>query len=159
MSALAEEFPEVDNRELLARATWVLNTRECYKGYSPMQHALGKSPDECDRMFEAQEAISIRPELLQDGGFQEDAKIRICAEKAFLDEQAKRRLERAERMGKRRDQLFLPGDLVFYWRTQIPHNERGTFQTGKFLGPARVLATETRRDNGELRKGSIVWLY
>lgn len=34
------------------------------------------------------------------------------------------------------------------------------FGSGKFLGPARVLATETRKEpDGSLRAGSIVWLY
>lgn len=83
--------------------------------------------------------------------------MRHRAEKAFLDEQAKRRLERAERMGHRRHQIFLPGDLVYFFRRQVPHTDRGTFQTGRFLGPARVLATETRKEDAQFRPGSVVY--
>ena len=55
---------------------------------------------------------------------------------------------------------FHPGDLVYFWRSQ----ESGQGRTkpgakgGRFLGPARVLATETRRgDDGSSRPGSAVW--
>ena len=33
------------------------------------------------------------------------------------------------------------------------------FRGGRFLGPARVLATETRQEDGELRPASIIWLH
>ena len=152
LSALAEEFPDVANRELVGRGTWAMNSRGIHKGFTPMEHALGK-------VFERPTDLPIRPELLEDGGFAQDERMRVAAEKAFIDQQAKRRVEAAMRMGHRKDQLFLPGDLVFYWRCQLPHHERGPFQTGKFLGPARVLATETRQEEGHLRPGSIVWLH
>ncbi|CAE7348582.1 RE1 [Symbiodinium sp. KB8] len=53
-----------------------------------------------------------------------------------------------------------PGDLVFFWRSQgggqgrtQPGNKHGSF-----LGPARVLACETRRDSdGNARPGSAIW--
>ena len=159
LNTLGEEFPEGSVRDLMSRAVWAMNNRTLYRGYSPLQHVLGKAPDACGRMFDDDRVQPIHPELMADGGFQEDDQIRHCAEKAFLDEQAKRRLERAERMGHRRHQVFLPGDLVYYFRMQVPHSDRQPFQTGRFLGPARVLATETRREDGQLRPGSVIWLY
>ena len=63
-------------------------------------------------------------------------------------------------MGHRRSQAFLPGDLVYYWRNQVPLKEKTTQHVGRFLGPARVIATETRRDDqGELRPGNVVWFH
>ncbi|CAE7237210.1 RE1 [Symbiodinium pilosum] len=53
------------------------------------------------------------------------------------------------------------GDLVFYWGRQVAgrEKERG-FSIGSFVGPARVLAVETRSDEaGNLRPGSCVWLH
>ena len=159
LSQLAEDFPTYNARELMAQTVWAVNQRSLYKGFSPMQHMLGKAPDESGRMFEEPTIRPVHPELLRDGGFAEDEKLRVSAEKAFLEEQAKRKLERAERMGHRRFTVYMPGDLVYYWRNQLPHSEKGAFQSGRFLGPARVLATETRKENGEWRPGSVIWIY
>ena len=97
--------------------------------------------------------------MLADGGFREDHQLRCAAEKAFAEEEAKRRLERAAYMGRRKAVLFVPGELVYYWRKQLPHKEQQIFRSGRFLGPARVIATETREDHGTLRPGNIVWLH
>jgi hypothetical protein len=160
MESLATDFVDMEIRELFARSIWVCNNQEIYKGYSPLQHALGRAPDEHQRMFECDDVKPVLPSVLADGGFQEDATMRCKAEKAFAEEQAKRRLERAARMGHRRAQVYVPGDLVYYWRKQLQPGDRTSFQTGKFLGPARVIATETRKDeDGILRPGSVVWVH
>ena len=159
MTELANEFPGTTPQELLGRSLWVCNQREIYKGHSPIQHVLGRTPDDHDRLFQSEDQIPIRGELMADGGYRADVRMRATAEKAFAEAQAKSRLERAERMGHRRCKTFLPGDLVYYWRQQLPPGERGAFQSGKFIGPARVLATETRREEGHLRPGSVVWIH
>ena len=101
----------------------------------------------------------MHPDLLRDGGHRENFLFRKKAEQAFAEEQTRRRLERAAQMGHRRAQTFMPGDLVYYWRRQLQAKDRGSFLTGKFIGPARVLATETRREGNQLRPGSIVWIH
>lgn len=160
LETLAKDFPEMNSTELLGRSIWVANSRDLFRGYAPIQHALGRCPDEHDHLFEEEYVKPVGPELLDDGGFREDHKVRCRAEQCFSQEQAKRRIERAERMGHRRAQVFLPGDIVFYWRNQVPLKDKTTQRVGRFLGPARVIATETRRDNqGEMRPGSIVWLH
>ena len=157
---MCAEFPDMDAVEVLARSTWVCNNEEQFKGYTPIQQTLGRAPDEYGHMFEDSTIRPVHPSLLEDGGFREDIKARETASKAFAEEVAKRRLERAERMGHRRLADYLPGDLVFYWRKQVPVKEKTTQHVGRFLGPARVLATETRRtQEGDLRPGSIVWLH
>ncbi|CAE7426607.1 unnamed protein product [Symbiodinium pilosum] len=93
-----------------------------------------------------------------DAGFGANIKAMSLAEQAFLKDQAQQRLARAEAAGKR---PLVPGDLVFYWRRQVAgrEKERG-FTIGSFVGPARVLAVETRVDDeGRLRPGSCVWLH
>ena len=160
LETLAKDYPNIDLTELLGRAIWVANSRVLFRGYAPIQHALGRCPDEHDHLFEEEHVKPVGPELLDDGGFKEDHRLRCKAEQCFSQEQAKRRLERAERMGHRRAQVFLPGDLVYYWRNQVPLKDKTTQRVGRFLGPARVIATETRRDGGgEMRPGSIVWVH
>ena len=83
------------------------------------------------------------------------------AEQTFLEEQHKMRLSRALHSGYRKTQLFQPGELVFYWRNQVPKSQGSNhhFKKGKFLGPARVLATETKLNGSEWAPGSCVWLF
>ena len=82
------------------------------------------------------------------------------AEKAFSDEQSKQRLQRAQAMGHRKTSHYLPGDLVFFWRKQQAGKTHQSFPKGRFLGPARVLATETRQEaDGTLRPASVVWIH
>ena len=152
LTRLETEFPRMKIEELVSRATWTSNNMEMVRGFSPIQRLLGRAPDNAGRIFDSPEEVPICPEMLKDGGLSEDEKMRAEAEKAFLEEQAKRRTERALRMGRRRSEVYLPGDLVFYWRRQVPLGEKTLQNSGKFLGPARVIATETRREpSGELR--------
>ena len=45
---------------------------------------------------------------------------------------------------------------MYFWRKQV--SGKATGKNGCFQGPARVLATETKRDpDGSLRKGSAIW--
>ena len=159
LDSLAEEFTEATDKQLLAQCLWVINCRTIYRGYSPMQYVLGKTPDDCWRVDKQDREFPIHPDLILDNGFQQDEKIRKEAEKAFVEEQCKGRVERAERMGNRAYKTFNPGDLVYYWCRQLPKSEKSHFRTGKFLGPARVLATETRNEEGVLRPGGTIWIF
>ena len=50
MSKLVEDHPDLEPRDLLAEATRVFNNREMVRGYSPIQHAVGRAPDTCGRI-------------------------------------------------------------------------------------------------------------
>ena len=160
LTKLLEEFPNRSVEELVARAAWTGNNMEMVEGYTPAQRVFGRAPDDFGRFFKDNTEVPIHPTLVEDGGFREDSEVRKVAEQTFLEEQSKRRIERAQRMGYRRAEIFLPGDLVYIWRNQVPKRERTTQKTGKFIGPARVLATETRREpDGQLRPGHVVWIH
>lgn len=160
LDTLVFDFPDISMEELLSRCIWVCNQQETYKGYSAMQHALGRAPDEQGRFFQDDTMRPIAPELLDDGGFRANVEVMTAAAKSFISEQAKRRIERALRMGYRSQTAFVPGDLVYYWRKQVPLSQKTTQKHGMFLGPARAIATETRKEtSGELRPGSIIWLH
>lgn len=157
LTQLATDFPEKPTEELFRHAIQAANKRDFQAGYSPYQHALGKAPDEWGRLLGGG-ASPVVASWEED--FAEDARLRGQAESAFVQETTRRRLERAEQHGRRKHSLFIPGDLVYYWRGQVAgQREAVPFRGGRFLGPARVLATETRQEDGELRPASIVWLH
>ena len=161
MTALVSENPEMRPAEALCRAIWAANNRDMYRGYSPLQHAYGRAPDMSGRLGE--NCLKDVPILTENGvsaEFGHDIQSMYVAEKKFLEEQARERLSRAQASGSRPMRNFSPGDLVFVWRKMTPKQEGARpFRTGRFVGPCRVLATETRVENGELRAGSVIWLY
>eukprot|EP00435_Cladocopium_sp_Y103_P052568 s378_g16.t1 len=164
MTSLAQEFKDMTMQELFSRAVWACNSRDNQYGYSPLQHATGRAPDEWGRLFDSkQQHHPIHPQQMIDGGFAENIKAMSIAEQSFAQYQAEARLARATAAGSRPMKSFCPGDLVYYWRRQVPLNEgtRGGFSwSGQFVGPARVLAVETKEDEaGKLRPGSCVWLH
>jgi hypothetical protein len=160
MTALVEEFSDMAPQEAFTRALWARNRRDQYLGFSPFQHAMGLSPDDDGNLGKSQlENLPLSTDSGISGEFGHNVRAMVIAEKAFLDEQAHQRLLRAERSGHRRTKDFVPGDLVYYWRKQVLAKDGPVgFKGGKFLGPARVLATETKPGQGNLRPGSIIWI-
>ena len=162
MTKLCHYDHELAPQEALAEAVWAFNHRELIRGYSPAQHILGQAPDETGRFIPA--SGQEHPNLLVEnpsGEFQRAAQRRPEAEKALSDWTAKQRIMRAQHSRHRGSFNFEPGELVYYWRTQDANKGRRQpgGKHGRFLGPARILATETRRDpDGGLRAGSCVWL-
>ena len=162
MSALVSEDPSMSASEAFYRSVWASNHRDQHRGYSPLQHAFGRSPDELGHLGECKlREVPILTEHGVSAEFGHDIRAMCVAEKAFLDEQAKERLRRAELSGARAMKNFCPGDLVFAWRRMTPKQDGSRhFKGGKFVGPYRVLATETRvADDGTLRAGHVIWLY
>ena len=49
-----------------------VQSAEIYKGHSPIQHVLGRTPDDHDRLFQSEDQIPIRGELMADGGYRAD---------------------------------------------------------------------------------------
>ena len=162
MTALTSEHHQMSTSEAFARAVWASNNRDQYLGYSPLQHAFGRSPNELGQLGDSM--MRDTPVLTENGvsaEFGVDVRAMLTAEKAFLEAQAKERLRRAELSGRRGMQQFCPGDLVYAWRRMTPkHDGSKHFKGGQFVGPYRVLATETRTtSDGELRASHVVWLY
>ena len=162
MTSLTSEQPHMSTNEAFARSVWASNNRDQYLGYSPLQHAFGRAPNELGQLGDS--VMRDVPVLTENGvsaEFGVDVQAMLTAEKAFLEAQAKERLRRAELSGRRGMQQFCPGDLVYAWRRMTPkHDGSRHFKGGQFVGPYRVLATETRATgDGELRASHVVWLY
>ena len=152
MTALTMEQPSMNASEAFYRSLWACNHRDQYRGYSPLQHAFGRSPNEFGQLGES--LVRDVPILTEHGVSAEfglDAKAMVVAEKAFS--------------GNRPMKNFCPGDLVYVWRRMAPKQDGSKhFKGGRFVGPYRVLATETRAgDDRQLRaisfgcSGGVSW--
>ena len=162
MTKLSPENPEVTSEELLSTAVRTFNQRDLVRGFSPLQHAFGRSVDVTGRLVNAASGV---PDEIQienpEGEFQRNVERQAQAEKAHSEWQAKQRILRAQNSRGRRLEVFQPGQLVYFWRSQESGQHRNSpgSKKGRFLGPARILAMETRTDEaGAVRPGSSVWL-
>ncbi|CAE7498754.1 unnamed protein product, partial [Symbiodinium sp. CCMP2456] len=153
---------ELSATEALAEAITTFNHREILRGYSPAQHILGQASDETGRFITATQTVP--PGLLCENAtdeFERAVKLRTEAEKALCEWNSSQRLLRAMHSRHRPCYDYEPGELVFYWRSQDATKGRRQpgGKHGRFLGPARILAVESRKESdGSLRPGGAVWL-
>ena len=157
MSKLAEEHPDITAAEALAEATRAFNSRDLLRGYSPIQHALGRAPDVTGRLFPCGDNPS--PDLLIEnasGEMGRQLQRMATAEKAFLDWTCQQRLIKAKNSKPRDVTQYEPGDLVYIWRKQV--SGKAAVKGGSFVGPCRVLAIESHvSPDGTRKQGSSIW--
>ena len=68
MSALCEEFKDMSIEECFGKALWACNSRDNHCGYSPLQHAMGRSPDEWGRLFDSEvQSFPVHSQEMLDG--------------------------------------------------------------------------------------------
>lgn len=160
LSKSSQNNEEHSFQDLLGHAVYVWNQREIVRGYSPFQLALGRLPDSEGRFFENR-VHDLPLEYMQspDGEVELASQLRSSAEKTFVDWQLQEKLTRARNSRHHQIPEFYPGDLVFYWRTQIAKAESHSWNRGRYVGPARILALETKREADQrVKAGSVVWL-
>lgn len=145
---LVSAEPEITAQDALSESIRVLNNKELVRGFSPVQIILGRAPDECGRFFTPlrtvpADCLTGSPKLDMENFHQR----RLTAEKAFLDWQDRQRLNRAAHSTHRRVLNFTAGDLVYVWRKQLTGEDakQDKIGQGRFIGPARILATEKKR--------------
>ena len=163
LSKIALQDPKASVQQIVASAVEAWNKREVVRGFSPKQHALGVVPDPCGRLFESEVSMPVSRLENPEGEVARSRVLREEAEVAFTRWQAQQRYSRAQNSKGRPVPEYVPGDLVYYWRSTIPPKDKETrIQTGRlsgYAGPARILALETRRaDSGHLRASSVAWL-
>jgi hypothetical protein len=162
MTKLVQEEPQLTAEEALSMALRTFNTREVIRGFSPIQHALGRAPDEMGRCLQTltgQAVEQLLPPPNQE--FEDNIERMKRAEQAHSEWIARQRITKAMNSRGNRKLDYRPGDLVYYWRKQVSGQSSNItrHKQGRFLGPARVLITETKRDEqGDLRPGSAIWL-
>ena len=161
MQRLLTADPGLSVHEALSEAIRVENEREIVRGYSPAQHALGRSPDHSGKLHVS--TIQDLPVVLcenSEGEVPRNLERMKQAEMAFQEWVFNERISRAKNTRSYRQETFSPGDLVFVWRVQgKTKGPANSSKVGGFTGPARVLATETRQDEqGHYRPGSAIWV-
>lgn len=125
VTKLAADQPDESFQDLLSEATRVFNSRELVRGFSPIQHVMGRAPDETGRFFPA--ARHWSDDLQCEGARQDNEKshqLRLQAEKAYLDWSCAQRLSRAAHSRAQRKLNFRPGDLVYIWHREISRCRR-----------------------------------
>ena len=149
LEQVAQEHPDTSGEDALAESIRVMNIRELHRGYSPMQHIMGKAPDETGRFFSdvrpgSPDIVSGEPHH----ELQKTLELQATAEKALIDWTTRQRLSRASNSSHRRKLDYEPGDLVYIWRKQLTGSDAGQNKlgSGRFVGPARILAVEKKRD-------------
>ena len=161
MSKICEADPSTPPEEALSTAVSVFNQKELVRGYSPVQHVLGQAPDATGRFLPhegqiPEELLMTQPQAT----FEQEVRRRAEAEKGLADWVAQQRVTKALNSRTRPQHRYQPGDLVFFWRTQESgrHKKQPGTNQGRFLGPARILAMETRRDSeGNSRPAHAIW--
>ena len=158
MTKMAIENTEKDPDDLLSVAVKTFNDRDLVRGFSPSQHVLGRAPDESGKFIAPQTTNGLDSMVPNPGeDCQEGIKLRMQAEQALSEWQAHQRTNRALQSRAKPRYNYTPGELVYFWRKQISGKKPG--KNGMFLGPARILAIETKRDSeGNLKPGSSIWL-
>ena len=161
MSKAAIEFPNMSHEALLAQAIRTWNQREPVRGYSLFQWMVGRAPDMEGKIF-TPDVQGLPGSLLQDpqSDFHRSEALRVMSEKAFVEWQYREKTSRALNARPRDYRMYLPGDLVYFWRRQgqgLQGNNTG-IRKGSYAGPARILAMETKQHGGHVLPGSSVWL-
>ena len=161
MTKCAGENPQYSHEAILAQAVRTWNQREPVRGYSPYQWMLGKAPDFEDRMF-VPDVHKLPGSLLHhpEGGLKRSESLRRHSEKSFIDWQYSEKLSRAKNSRAKDYNIYMPGDLVYFWRLQGKNRQSNGsgLRHGAYAGPARILAMETKQKDGKVMPGSSVWL-
>ena len=161
MEKTCMNLEEVSPEQALAISIQVFNTRDHVRGFSPLQHVFGRSPDTTGRYLDNPQRLP--EEFITESATVElakEARLRAEAEKSHAEWHAAQRISRALNSRPRPPFDFKPGDLVYFWRTQEAGQGRRApgSKHGRFLGPARVLAMESRQTGtGEHRDASVIW--
>ncbi|CAE7805002.1 unnamed protein product, partial [Symbiodinium sp. CCMP2456] len=130
-------------------------------GFSPLQWTLGRDWSPGLRLVE-----STADEISQSetNPFGAHLEVRVAAEKAFLEHRAHDVASRAKNAKTRGSTQFLPGDMIYFRRLQHPADlpansmvDRPRLRVGRWYGPGRVLACETKVDGQFRRPSLIVW--
>ena len=114
MSKMAEEDPEITAEIALAEAVKVFNHREMIRGFSPIQHVLGKAPDETGRFIQSlTHNIPETPLVNPNDEFKDSVERMRHAEKALADWQAQQKVVKAMNSRGQRVMDYRPGRFGF----------------------------------------------
>ncbi len=129
-------------------------------GYAPVQWAFGRDFTDDTNL------PSMTSQATSGHEMSENLKLRLSAEKRFLEMQAAQKLSRAMNSKTRLVTKYIPGDLIYYKRYKPPADrpahelvDMPRLRVSRWYGPAKVISVETRvSEEGTSRSpSSIVW--
>ena len=152
---------ELSITRAVSQAVSAHNHLSVVHGFTPAQWAVGRAPSWQNLLHEeGEDVVNISRDSHE--AFARKMHEQISARKIWQEEDLKRKLQRAERARLRKDRMFVPGELVYAWRlglNTMPGTARSQgIHKGAWYGPATVLGTETRTENGQATPGNIVWI-
>ncbi|CAE7345527.1 GIP [Symbiodinium sp. KB8] len=91
--------------------------------------------------------------------------LRKRAEQAFREQREKDLASRALNARTRSNEIFTPGDLIYYRRLKEPADQaansivdKSRMRIGRFYGPGRVLASETKVEPDGRKASHMIWI-
>ena len=118
MECMAQGENDISAQDALSEAFRALNHRDTIRGFSPVQHVLGRAPDEAGRFFTPLNPIALETILDSERqDMEQQHHRRMVAEQSFLEWQAKDRLTRASASKHHRASDFSARDMVYLEET------------------------------------------
>ena len=156
---------EFEPWQAILHACQAHNEMERVEGYSPYQWAFGRQPTLTGRFHDrGYDDPFWTSSMVAGSNMAANLKLRVKAQTTFLKLQSQEHVTRAMNSKTRRQQVFLPGDMVYFKRIKPPAQPmaaaRMPHKLWRWYGPGRVLATETRSDamSRERKPAHIVWI-
>ena len=156
---------DLDAHRALLHAAAAHNTVHRVQGFSPTQWAFGRDLDPMAGCLKAtRDFLYCKHNRKVATPCMTSYKTRKVAEDISRRSQAAYQLGRLLNMRTQRKRTFLSGDLIFYRRIQPPADHPAGYAKvgqGRWFGPGRVLASETRMDAGGLERqaAQVIWWF
>lgn len=151
--------------EAVVHACQSHNELDKIEGYTPYQWAFGRQPTHAGRFHDKSfDDPFWTSSAVPGSSMATNLKLRVRAQQTFLRQQAQEQVSRALNAKTRRNQIFLPGDMVYFKRVKPPAQPAAATRMGhklwRWYGPGRVLASETRSDayGCERRPTHVIWI-
>ena len=135
-------------------------------GFSPAQWALGRDLQASGHANPGPgEDVAIGTMHTSGTDLHSSMMLRKRAEQAFREQREKDLASRALNARTRSNEVFTPGDLIYYRRLKEPADQaansivdKSRMRIGRFYGPGRVLASETKVEPDGRKASHMIWI-
>ena len=135
-------------------------------GFSPAQWALGRDLQASGHANPGPgEDVAIGTMNTSGTDLHSSMMLRKRAEQAFREQREKDLASRALNARTRSNEIFTPGDLIYYRRLKEPADQaansivdKSRMRIGRFYGPGRVLASETKVEPDGRKASHMIWI-
>ena len=117
MTKLVDGDPELPPEQALCEALRTCNHREVFRGVSPVQHVLGRAPDETGRFIHSLIGNLLHEQMLANPttDYRNSIELMKQAEQALSEWQAQQRIQRAVNSRAQREYHYRPTDREIWF--------------------------------------------